>query len=106
MLHPCLTPQFMELLLDKEELSQQEGMPSAVDEDNTLSVLELVPDMDESLSSETSCGANLSSLGQVPAAGCWMVPEDSPDELLLQYMEAWIRVAGPVVGLRLAMKET
>ena len=110
MLHPCQTPQFMELLLDKEEPSQQEGMPSAADEDIPLTVPELVPDMDESLAMrllpETSGGADPSSRQQVPAAACWMVPEDAPDELLLRYMEAWIIVAGPVVGLRLAMKET
>ena len=108
MLHPCQTPQFMELLLDNEEPSQP-GMPSAADEDNPLTVPELVPDMDESLAMllpETSCGADSSSLRQVPAAACWRVPEDAPDALLLRYMEAWIRVAGSIVGLRLAMKGT
>ena len=31
----------------------------------------------------------------------WVIPQDASDDVILRYMERWLRVAGPVVGLRL-----
>ena len=67
-----------------------------------------IPDVDDLITSLTETDNGTGGVeGEAPAAATmapgalWLMPQDAPDEIILQYMERWIRVAGPVVGLRL-----
>ena len=92
MLHPCKTSEIMHLLLscsetDDRPLSEEDA------EDSRGSV----PDIDDVLEA-----GSLISSGAV-TSGIYCLGENASDKALLGYLEGWIRVVAPVVGLSLAI---
>ena len=107
MLHPCQTPELMRLLLINNTCQEP---PSGSNEMGVPDIDDVLVDCDLQTILSGHAGAaaplepHLSAAPVEPhlssARGSWPSADPS-DELLLRYMEAWIRVVGPVVGLRL-----
>ncbi len=98
-IHPCQTQELMRLLLCESTTANRREDTVCHRGHRCESELDVViPAIDDLVATATAFQGGSQPLGD---GGGHSLPEDSSDEELALYMEAWLRLVGPVMGMKL-----